>query len=75
MNHVTHPLSSADINIFSTEISKFCYIKKYRFILHFDTYFLTLLAFFESQAFLKERYFEIKVMTLEFLSMTSATKF
>ena len=28
MNHVTHPLSSADISIFSLEISKFCYIKK-----------------------------------------------
>ena len=28
MNHVTHPMSSADINIFSAEISKFCYIKK-----------------------------------------------
>ena len=24
--HVTHPLSSADISIFSPEISKFCYI-------------------------------------------------
>ena len=24
MNHVTHPLSSADISIFSSEISKFC---------------------------------------------------
>ena len=23
--HVTHPLSSADISIFSAEISKFCY--------------------------------------------------
>ena len=30
MNHVTHPLSSADIIIFSPEISKFCYMKKYR---------------------------------------------
>ena len=28
MNHVMHPLSSADISIFSQEISKFCYIKK-----------------------------------------------
>ena len=36
MNHVTHPLSSADISIFSPEISKFCYIKKYRYRLHFD---------------------------------------
>ena len=37
MNHVTHPLSSADISIFSPKISKFCYIKKYRFRLDFDT--------------------------------------
>ena len=36
MNHVTHPLSSADISIFSPEISKFCYIKKYRYRLYFD---------------------------------------
>ena len=27
-NHVTHPLTSADINIFPPEISKFRYIKK-----------------------------------------------
>ena len=33
---LTHPLSSADISIFSPEIRKFCYIK-YRYILHFDT--------------------------------------
>ena len=37
MNHVTRPVSSADISIFSPEISKFCYIKKYRYRLHFDT--------------------------------------
>ena len=37
MNHVTNSLSSADISIFSSEISKFCYIKKYRYRLHFDT--------------------------------------
>ena len=37
MNHVIHPLSSADIGIFSSEISKFCYIKKYRYRLYFDT--------------------------------------
>ena len=33
MNHVTHPLSSVYIGILSPEISKFCYIKKYRYIL------------------------------------------
>ena len=37
MNHVTHPLSSVDISIFSPEIRKFCYIKKYRHRLHIDT--------------------------------------
>ena len=39
MNHVTRPLSSADISIFLLEISKFCYIKKYRFRLHIGTHF------------------------------------
>ena len=48
MNHVTHPLSSADISIFLPEISKFCYIKKYRYRFHLDTYFLTVLTFLES---------------------------
>ena len=47
MNHVIHPLSSADISVFSSEISKFCYIKKYRYRLHFGTWFLILLTFFE----------------------------
>ena len=36
MNRVTHPLSSTDISNFSTEISKFCYIKKHMYGLHFD---------------------------------------
>ena len=35
MSHVTHSLSSAGNSIFSPEISKFCYIKKYRYKLHF----------------------------------------
>ena len=48
MNHVTDFLISSDISIFSTEISKFCYFKKYRHRLHFNTSFLILLAFFES---------------------------
>ena len=33
---------------FSSEISKFCFIKKYRYTLYFDTLFLILLIFFES---------------------------
>ena len=37
MNHVADLLSSADISIFSPEISKFCYIKKWRYRLHFYT--------------------------------------
>ena len=48
INHVTHPLSSADISSFSLEIRKFCYIKKYMYRLHFDTKFLILLTFLES---------------------------
>ena len=36
---MTHLLSSADINIFSLEISSFCYIKKYRYALHFNAKF------------------------------------
>ena len=38
MDHMTHSLSSAEISsIFSPEISKFCFIKKYRYRLYFDT--------------------------------------
>ena len=48
MNRVTHSLSSASISIFLPEISKFCYIKKYRYRFHLDIYFLTLLNFLES---------------------------
>ena len=40
MNHLTHPLSSADTSIPLPEISKFCYIKKYRYRLHFDVYII-----------------------------------
>ena len=48
LNHVTHSLSWADISIFSSEISKFCYIRKYRYRLHFGAKFLFFLTFFES---------------------------
>ena len=47
-NHVSHPLSSADISIFLLEISKFYYIKEYRYRLYFITLFLILSTFFES---------------------------
>ena len=45
---MTHPKGPADISNFSLEISKFCYIKKYMYRLHFDTKFLILLTFVES---------------------------
>ena len=48
MNYVTHTLSSADIITFSLEISKLCCIKKCRYRLHFDAWFLILLIFLES---------------------------
>ena len=37
-----------DISVFLLEISKFCYIKKYRYRLYFDTLFLIRLTFFDS---------------------------
>ena len=43
INHVTHPLSSADISIFSPKISKFCYIKKYRYRLDFESLVIVLI--------------------------------
>ena len=48
INHVTHPLSSADISIFSRETSKFCCIKKCRYRLDFDAQLLFFLTFLES---------------------------
>ena len=48
MNPLTHHLSSADISIFLPKISKFCYIKKYSYRFHLDTWFLIILTFLES---------------------------
>ena len=48
MNHVKHPLSSADVINFSLEISKFCYIKQDTHRFHFDALFPILLTFLES---------------------------
>ena len=48
INHITHLLISADISIFSPEISKFGYVKKYRYRLGFVPLFLILLTFLES---------------------------
>ena len=36
-NHVTHSLSSAEISNFLPEISNFCYVKKWGFLLHVNT--------------------------------------
>ena len=48
INHVTDPVSSADVSIFLPEISKFCCIKKFRYRLYYDTLLLIILTFFES---------------------------
>ena len=45
MNYETNPSSSADIQIFSPEVSNFGYINKYRYILHFK--YIILNIFFE----------------------------
>ena len=78
MNDVTHPLSSADISISLPEISKFCFVKKYRYRFHLDTLFLIVLIFLESlknmvtilmmsakmatPGLLKKSFFEKKIM-------------
>ena len=46
--HVTHPLRCADIINFLSEVSKFGYIKNFRYRLLFVTKFLIILTFFES---------------------------
>ena len=52
MIHLTHLSGSAEISIFSPEISIFCYIKKYskkyRYRLDFKTQFVTFLILLES---------------------------
>ena len=68
MNHVTHPLGSADISIFSPKITKFCYIKKYRYRLHFDAQFLIFLTFIESLKIVL-----INVVTILMMSAKMAT--
>ena len=54
----------ADISIFSPEISKFCYIKQYRYRLNFTTWFLIVLAFLES--------LQISLINLVIILMMSA---
>ena len=65
MNHVTHPLSSADISNFSPEISKFCYINKYMYRLNFDKKFPIL--------FSKSLKIVIKKVTILMMSAKMAT--
>ena len=47
INHVIHPSSSAEISIFSSEINFFCFIKKCRYRLHFNAWFLILFILLE----------------------------
>ena len=68
MNHVTHPMSPADISNFSPEIRKFCYIKKYMYRLHFDTKFSILLTFLESLKIVL-----IKIVTILMMSAKMGT--
>ena len=63
MNHVILPLTSADISIFSPEISK-----KYKYRLHFSTQFLILFAFLESL-----RIFLINLIIILMMSAKMAT--
>ena len=37
LTYVTHPLNFADMSIFSSGIGNFCFFKKYRYRLHFNT--------------------------------------
>ena len=65
-SYVTQLLSSANISIFSPEISKFCFIKKYGYTSHFDTKFLILLTCFE--------YLKIALINMVTILMMSAKK-
>ena len=68
MNHVTRLLTFAEISIFSPEISKSCFIKKYGSRLHFSTKFPIPLAFFESF-----RIYLIKLVIILMMSAKMAT--
>ena len=69
MIHMTHPLSSPDISIFLQEISKFWYIKKYRYRFHLDRKFIILLTFLESL-----RIALINLVTILMMSTKMATQ-
>ena len=63
INHATHPFSSASISAFPPEISKFCYIRKYRQYLHFDIFFPILLNIIESLKVVLINMIEILMMS------------
>ena len=81
MNHVTYPLSSDDISIFSLEISKFCSINKYRYIISsFFTFFKSLkIVLIKMVAILmmsaKMATLGLRIWRLMKASMTSPTNF
>ena len=51
------------LTFFSPEINNFCYIKKCRFRLHFNTQFLILLTLFDSLKVLLRKMVAILMMT------------
>ena len=63
MNHVTHPVSPADISNFLLEISKFCYYQKCMYRLHFDRTVLILLTVFGSLKIFLIKKFLIMMMS------------
>ena len=65
---MTYPLTSVDISIFSPQINKFYYIKKDKYRLDFDTYFLILLIFLESLIMVV-----INIVTILMMSTKMAT--
>ena len=69
MNHVTHPLSSADVSFLLPGISKSANIKKYRHRLHFGSQFLILLTFLESL-----KIFSINLVIILMMSVKMATQ-
>ena len=69
MNHVTQPLGSAVISMFSPEIIKFGYAKKKRYWLHFDTQFFIRFTVFDSL-----RIVSIKMVTISMMSAKMATQ-
>ena len=68
MNHVKHPLSSAEIGN-----HQICYTKKYRYRLHFHSQFLNLLTFLEfSHIFFFFEFSNIVLIYMVTVSMMSA---